>query len=303
MSILSDSTILARISAGDLVINGDARHVEFCSYQFTPEKVLEPGADGRVLDWKACPDNASYSIRPGQLVWVRTRGEVTIPSDMCAFYWQTNTLARVGLMLVNSSMVEPGYKGPLACLFANFGKQDIVINPRTKVAKIIFLQLDQPALRPSSLSFEATQYDDTLRQVAAAAPRSFLQIADFATSLAAERDKAINDIQKGAADAREKELEGLKSDHMKAIRSAFGWAVLGLLVLTVAITLAQNLQNRLRPNATAEIQAEVATAVRRSLAVERATVLPSRDSAETAITMRLNNLQRQVDSLSRLVRR
>jgi deoxycytidine triphosphate deaminase len=47
------------------------------------------------------------------MVWIRTRDKVKIPNDMVGFWWQTNTLSRQGLMLVNMSMVEPGYEETL----------------------------------------------------------------------------------------------------------------------------------------------------------------------------------------------
>ena len=38
-------------------------------------------------------------------------------------------------MLVNMSMVDAGYEGSLACLFVNFGRQPLDIDPGMTVAR------------------------------------------------------------------------------------------------------------------------------------------------------------------------
>src|SRR5215471_3774604 len=123
-----------------------------CSYQFRPGVIVPTGSD----DPESCARNWTgstragdlYVVKPGDLVWVRTIESVSMPPDICAFWWQTSRLSRKGLMLVNMSMVEPGYQGPLACLFMNFGKKPVILDPDTVIAKLVFNRLGAPAQTP-----------------------------------------------------------------------------------------------------------------------------------------------------------
>src|SRR5260370_8024218 len=134
MTVLSEDTIRNYISRGEIVVGGDPQHVRGSSYSFHIHKII-PGGDqedpSAIKDWSVPRDDEFYRIQPQRIVWILIRELVPMPDDICAFWWQTNTLARKGLMLVNMSMVDPGYIGSLASLFVTFAKKAFELNPNT----------------------------------------------------------------------------------------------------------------------------------------------------------------------------
>ncbi len=205
MSMLSDEAIRSLMASGSLVLRGEESRVGACSYQFAPGKVLITGrrqADDPIpaetypiaRNWSAETPEESYDVEPGDMVWIRTREIASIPDDICAFWWQTNTLSRKGLMLVNMSMVEPGYRGHLACLFANFGEDPVRLRPSTRIAKLGFWRLDATSKQPVPPLPDTVQYDEELVDAATSAPRSFLQVGELASTLARERKEARDEL-------------------------------------------------------------------------------------------------------------
>jgi hypothetical protein len=81
------------------------------------------------------------------------------------------------------SIVGPGYKGHLTCTFANFGKDDVVLTPHQPIAKLVFMELDQPASRQSH-EWPSERYDSDQAILAYESAPTFLQIAEHASEIA-----------------------------------------------------------------------------------------------------------------------
>jgi len=173
MSVLSDKTLKGRIAKKEVILGGNADGAKHCSYEFTAalmvrggsgsvESIVEPGAP----------------IEPAQLVWIRAREMISVPPNMVGLWIQTQTLARQGLLLLNISLVEPGYEGPLSAVFVNFGRKRVIVSPGTKIAKVMFLPLDGEALNQVGVS-DSKLYDTGLVDTASNAPGSFLQLESF----------------------------------------------------------------------------------------------------------------------------
>lgn len=251
MAILSDRTIKRLISQGKLVQGVGHEHALHCAFHMPPGKIYVP-ASQETIDWTDANEGRDfYAVQPGQLVWVRTMGHVKMPNDICAFWWQTNSLSRKGLMLVNMSMVEPGYQGLLSCLFVNFGKDVAVIHRNMPVAKLVFTRLDQDAENPYGKNLSDDVYDANLVDLMAIGPHSFLQIAQLsdqfekaARNFEEEKTEAylkikesLNDAilaqQKLSDDLRKKFAESVEQDAAAVFKKTFGWAVPIVIVLTL----------------------------------------------------------------------
>jgi len=140
MTVLSDKTIKERIAKSELVPKGNPSSATHCSYEFTAAQMLRGGAP------RALPiSKRGTVIKPAQLVWITACEEISVPSDMVGLWIETQTFGREGLLLLNISLIEPGYKGPLSAVLVNFGKKPVPIFPHTKIAKVIFLSLDDDA--------------------------------------------------------------------------------------------------------------------------------------------------------------
>lgn len=173
MTVLSDKTLKKMIEQNELIPGGNADRAEYCSYEFTADSILRGGSHKveKIIQ-------SAVAIKPAQLVWIRTCEKISIPANMVGLWIQTQTLAREGLLLLNISLIEPGYKGPLSAVFVNFGKKDVIIKPNAKIAKVMFLHLDGDATnKVGERDFQ--DYDESLMDMAANGPETFLQLQLF----------------------------------------------------------------------------------------------------------------------------
>ncbi|MDT8303971.1 MAG: hypothetical protein RQ760_20990 [Sedimentisphaerales bacterium] len=183
MAVLSDKTIKDKIANNELIPNGKADNATHCSYEFTAELMLRGGSNqAKEITEPGIP------VEPAQLVWIRAREEISVPASMVGLWIQTQTLARQGLLLLNITLIEPGYEGPLTAVLVNFGNKKVIIRPDTKIAKVVFLTLDSKADKLVEKRDSKT-YDAKLLEMAANAPTSFLQLESFLPNIE-ERAKA-----------------------------------------------------------------------------------------------------------------
>ncbi|MBL8174893.1 MAG: hypothetical protein JNK48_09490 [Bryobacterales bacterium] len=113
-------------------------------------------------------------------------------------------MSRQGLLLLNHTLVEPGYHGPLHAVFVNFGKQKVVLSPVTKIAKVVFFELDKSA--ENLVRLNTSDYDDSILRISANAPDSFMQLNSLVPSIKVEAEEQIRILKeaasKQAADAK-----------------------------------------------------------------------------------------------------
>ncbi|SDF06971.1 deoxycytidine triphosphate deaminase [Blastococcus aurantiacus] len=288
MSVLSDADIEASIAAGQLIKLGNPDHVDACAYEFHAGRIFRTGelvGLDDVTDWTG---NAAYSdiyeIQSGELVWIRTRESVVMPDDVCAFWWQTNRLSRQGLMLVNMSMVEPGYEGDLSCLFVNFGRKAITIDRETVIAKLVFNRLETVAASPFSNSVDQVEYDRKVLLNAKDAPPTFLDVGGrLEVDLRQKKDEAVAAIeamkQSTTADIESRvgtatttaiaQIEATKASAETDLKASadkdargllwkiLGVASIGLAVLVLAMSFVPWVQSELQPNLSSEIKKQV----------------------------------------------
>lgn len=247
--MLSDATIREQMGGGRLVKGGDVARAVHCSYEFLPAKIYPGGLTENdaafVVDWTdGAIGNRRFLVQPGAMVWIRVREQVCLPDDVCGLWLQTNTLSRKGLLLINTSLVEPGYEGPLSCHFVNFGKAPVEIYPETALAKLLFLKLDRGAAQPFNKVLD--HYDEMIAGLAAHSSKSFLQVTEMASRLETAR-KAAEDAIKERADTEFQRLKGqldndsqkrrmdesteVKKDITDYLKKTFGWIVAAIVVL------------------------------------------------------------------------
>ena len=226
MAVLSDKTIKERIAKNELIPGGDPNSATHCSYEFTAALMLRGGShqEERI--------ESGVVIEPAQLVWIRAREEISLPANMVGLWIQTQTLAREGLLLLNISLIEPGYRGPLSAVLVNFGKKPVPISPRTKIAKVIFLPLDGAATKLVE-GYDSEQYNDDLKRMAVTAPNTFLQLQSFEQKakdildlMKKEMEQSVNSM---ADTAKDKIIDDLQSDLKGTLLKWGGLTLAGLL--------------------------------------------------------------------------
>lgn len=99
---------------------------------------------------------AGYDIRVAQDVWLWERTgwclasameHIEMPNDVVAMVHDKSTWARRGLA-VQTTTVEPGWKGFLTLELSNHGPNALQIKKGTPIAKLVFHMLDQPTEQP-----------------------------------------------------------------------------------------------------------------------------------------------------------
>src|SRR4051794_37267725 len=151
--VLSDHEIKSRIAKEKLLELHDPERIKYCGYELTLGSVIEPhtgemvsltgGPHGWVRtmrNWVKGSSNATkcFVLEPSDTMIIVTREILNMPGDLCAMYGQLNRLANRGLMILNTSVVEPGYSGPLSCVLVNFSSQRLALVPGESIAKLNF---------------------------------------------------------------------------------------------------------------------------------------------------------------------
>ena len=110
------------------------------------------------------------------MVVIVTKEKVNVPNDLCATYGQLNRLSNQGLMILNTSIVEPGYKGPLSCVLVNFSSQRHALSQDESVAKLNFHKLSGAPSKPYPTSYDHNEYEKNAAKSATKLPKSLLDI-------------------------------------------------------------------------------------------------------------------------------
>lgn len=228
MTVLSDKTIKEMIAQKRLIPSGNAGSAEFCSYEFTAAVMLRGGSGCFELI-----DRLGIEIKPAELVWVKASEEISVPPNMVGLWIQTQTLARQGLLLLNISIIEPGYQGPLTAVLVNFGSNNVTVSLDTKIAKVVFLLLDRDATKLVG-KWDTNDYDDKLREMVARSPNTFLQLQSFemkAKDILDLMKREMEQSVKSMADlAKDKIIDDLQSDLRGTLLKWGGLVAAGLLI-------------------------------------------------------------------------
>jgi hypothetical protein len=106
-----------------------------------------------------------------------TKETLNMPKDLCASYGQLNRWANRGLMVLNTSIVEPGYKGPLSCVLVNFSSQRITLSPGDPIAKLNFQTVQGELDQIYKDKFTPEEYEQVVSKMATNLPVSLLDIS------------------------------------------------------------------------------------------------------------------------------
>lgn len=243
MTVLSDITLRQEIEAGKLVRDANAQRAEHCSYEFAAGRIYFGGTDSSQTEAKTIDlvtdTSRTAMIQPGALVWIRSRETVVMPNDKVGVWIQTNTLSRKGLLLLNMSLVEPGYEGFLTAVFVNFGKIAVPIDSQTKIAKLMFLCMDKAA-KVCLSRIEPVAYDSNTLATAAAAPSTFIRIEEFLPDFEKAEKGAIDNIdaavKKATAETATETKNAVLADTKAFLWKASGGFLAGAALFFVGMT-------------------------------------------------------------------
>jgi dCTP deaminase len=177
--ILQDTDIQNRVASQQLLIDYVADNIRNCGYTLRAGKVIEPESGDEELldDTRGGNRRLVWEIGPGETLVVRTIEKVIMPQDLCATYAPLHRLSSKGLMLLNSSLVEPGYEGRLSCFLLNFSSQRITITRGMPITKMAFHRLTGPPGQLHSQVMQDEEYDAALSESAKRFHKSFMDVS------------------------------------------------------------------------------------------------------------------------------
>lgn len=175
--ILNDKQIEDRsTNGGDLIQPFHSQHLSNCSYLLHAETVFLPetGAEAKI---DPSGTQHIWTIQPGEAVVVMIAETVHLSGTLLGMYTQLNRWAAKGLSLMNASLIEPFYRGPLSCQLANFSKEPVRLAPGDEIAKLTFHTLENAPVVPRLQTMTKLRYKNVLAESASRHPLSFLNIA------------------------------------------------------------------------------------------------------------------------------
>jgi deoxycytidine triphosphate deaminase len=154
--MLSDKNITDLINEVNLIENHDPDNLSNSGYSLRVGSIFQPKSGFEELKPNNNLGRRDYwVIGPTECLIVKTAEKLNIPNGYSAYYAPLNRLAQKGVMLLNASVVEPGYSGSLSCFLVNFSSHDVEIIKDEDIAKITFHKLDS-----MSANFLPNKIDD-----------------------------------------------------------------------------------------------------------------------------------------------
>ena len=192
--MLNDEDIRNRVSQQKMLENSDPIQIVNCAYTLRVGAIFEPKSgikEVRPPRVKGGGERLLWTIGPTECLVVMTKEVMNIPEDICAYYHPLQRLAAQGLLLINASIIEPGYRGPLSCFLVNFSSQDVVIAAEQEIAKITFHKLNAAPTSLKAMEKRTADYEIGLSQSARIFEKSFLGIKSIQNRAAESAKKQI----------------------------------------------------------------------------------------------------------------
>lgn len=89
-------------------------------------------------DWK------EITIHPGEFYLLHSKEILTFPDDIAGFIQGRSSIARLGINIHAAGFFDPGFHGSATLEVTNFTSVPITIPAGTRIAQMLFVQVDQP---------------------------------------------------------------------------------------------------------------------------------------------------------------
>ena len=164
--ILSDDDILARLEAGDLVVDPlddidmqvqpasvDLRlGEEFLEFQRANISCIHPNREDEISEYveeTVVPEGEEFVLHPGDFVLGTTKERVAIPDDLVAHVEGRSSLGRLAIVVhATAGLADPGYEGQITLELSNLGTAPVALTPGMRISQLTFTELSSPAARP-----------------------------------------------------------------------------------------------------------------------------------------------------------
>ena len=142
--ILTYDDIVIELANKRLIVNGDAKYVEACSYDmrvgtiFSKDEIIT-GEKGQAI------------LEPGDIISLFTLEELHLPPDIAATAFAINAMSSQGILVLNPGHIDPGYEGPLTVRAINLRATSKPIDLGTRVFTVVFERLPKATSQPYPL--------------------------------------------------------------------------------------------------------------------------------------------------------
>ncbi len=147
MPILDAADIRSRIANGQLIFNprldpSGTPIVEAASYDLRAGIVLWKEKSSKELKTiHFAPDEpypAIVTLMPGQMIFVITHEEISLPHDLCGTVYSRNRLQKENILALNAGHVDPGYTGPILIRLINLSQVEWPLALGDAVFTVVF---------------------------------------------------------------------------------------------------------------------------------------------------------------------
>jgi dCTP deaminase len=164
--ILSDTDILHRLEAGDLVVEPlDDPDIQiqpasidlrlgrkFLEFQRTNIPCIHPNSEREVdeyVDETIVDEEEEFILHPGDFVLGTTHERVEIPPDLIANVEGRSSLGRLAVVVhATAGLCDPGFRGKITLELSNLGTAPVALTPGMRISQLTFTELTSPAERP-----------------------------------------------------------------------------------------------------------------------------------------------------------
>jgi deoxycytidine triphosphate deaminase len=147
MPILNGPELRKRIVAGWLILNASMREngepdVQAASYDLRSGIALWKDKSSHELKSlfydQSAPHQPVVTLLPGQMVFVITHEELSLPPDVCGTVYSRNRLQKQNILALNAGHVDPGYRGPIIIRLINLGQTEWPLTLGDAVFTVVF---------------------------------------------------------------------------------------------------------------------------------------------------------------------
>lgn len=101
----------------------------------------------------------TFVLKPRQIALFETAEIIKMPNNISGIYTALNTVAQKGILLINASIVEPHYHGPLSGILVNISSHDFVLSSDMQIAKICFNKVNEDVIISENVDNEIEEVD------------------------------------------------------------------------------------------------------------------------------------------------
>lgn len=120
-------------SDAHMIENHDDSCIINSSYKIRIGDIVEPETGDLI-------DSNRYQLRPTKTILFRSKEKIHLPQNITASYSALYSISSIGILLINASMIGPGYNGYLSGMLLNFSAKKFKVKKDMEVARITFFK-------------------------------------------------------------------------------------------------------------------------------------------------------------------